>query len=160
MLHDRRLTSALLAVGVLGFTSLLQATNPSSGSINTPPDDNLGSKQTLTFTAGPFAAGSAAGTQVRDTVAICTQAVTPPGLCDVFAVNFNLPGDYWQTRRGTLAATVTWADAPDGNDLDLYIVDEQGRIVGSSTTTTLRPPAKRPSSPTPGQVHEPIASSW
>ena len=105
----------------------------SSGTIATPSDNTLGTRQTLTFTAGPFAAGSAAGAQTSATVSICTQAVTPPGLCDAFAVSLNLPGDYWQTRRGSLAATVKWADAPDGNDLDLYIVDESGAIVASST---------------------------
>ncbi len=48
-------------------------------------------------------------------------------------MSLNLPGDYWQARRGTLAATVRWADAPDGNDMDLYIVDEAGAVVASST---------------------------
>jgi hypothetical protein len=123
----------LLLVLVMGLVAALDASSPSSGTIGTPPDDTLGTKQTLTFTAGPFAAGSAAGTQTSATVALCTQAVTPPALCDVFAVNMNLPADYWQTRRGALTASVQWASAPDGNDLDLYIVDEQGAIVASST---------------------------
>ena len=47
-------------------------------------------------------------------------------------MNFNLPEGYWQNRRGTLTATVKWADAPDGNDMDLYIVTGLA-IVGSST---------------------------
>ncbi len=131
--HHRRLAGALRVAAVLGIVSLTHASTPGSGTIATPSDNTLCTKQTLTFTAGPFAAGSAAGAQTSATVAICTQAVTPPGLCDAFAVSLNLPGDYWQTRRGSLAATVKWADAPDGNDLDLYIVDESGAIVASST---------------------------
>lgn len=132
--HRTRHLPAVLHVAVLlGAVALTQAATPGSGTIATPPDDTLGTRQTLTFTAGPFAAGSAAGTGTSDTVAICTQAVTPPALCDVFAVSLDLPSDYWRTRRGTLAATVTWADAPDGNDLDLYIVDESGAVVASST---------------------------
>jgi hypothetical protein len=129
-----RLSVALRLAVVLSFAGLLDAATPSSGTIATPADESLGTKQTLTFSAGPFAAGSLAGTQTTATVAICTQAVTPPGICDVYAVSLNLPAGYWQTRRGTLAATIKWADAPDGNDLDLHIVDEQGNIVASSTT--------------------------
>src|SRR5687768_2316185 len=132
-LHYRRLAGAVLAALLVAAATLPQAATPGSGSIATPSDDTLGPKQTLAFTAGPFAAGSAAGTQTTATVALCTQAVTPPALCDVFAVSVNLPSDYWQTRRGSLAASVRWADQPDGNDLDLYIVDEQGTIVASST---------------------------
>lgn len=130
----RRMAVFVLAVVAVIFAGLLQASTPSSGTIATPSDDTLGPKQTLTYTAGPFVAGSLAGTQVKDTVAICTQSTTPPGVCDVFAVNFNLPDGYWGTRRGTLQATIKWADAPDGNDMDLYIVDEAGKIVASSTT--------------------------
>lgn len=129
-----RFTSLLRLALVVALAGSLHASNPASGTINTPPDDSLGTKQTLTYSAGPFVAGSLAGTQVKDTVAVCTQAVTPPAACDVFSVNINLPSDYWQTRRGTLTAEVRWADAPDGNDLDLYIVDESGAIVASSTT--------------------------
>jgi hypothetical protein len=131
---SKSLSWLLQIVIVVVAAALMQAATPSSGTMATPTDDSLGTKQTLTYTAGPFAAGSAAGTQTSATVAICTQAVTPPALCDAFAVHFNLPTGYWQTRRGTLAATVTWADAPDGNDMDVYIVDEQGAIVASSTT--------------------------
>lgn len=134
MRHRARSGTAIRLALIAGFTGLLHASNPSSGTIDTPSDDTLGPKQTLTYTAGPFAAGSLAGTQVRDTVAICTQAVTPPAACDVYSVHLNLPASYWQTRRGSLEATVKWADAPDGNDLDLYIVDEAGTILGSSTT--------------------------
>ena len=133
MTARRRLTDFARLTVIVVCASVLQASTPDSGSITTPADDTLGTKQTLTYTAGPFAAGSLAGTQVKDTVAICTQAVTPPGVCDVFSVHLNLPADYWTTRRGTLDATVRWADAPDGNDLDLYLVDEAGAIVASST---------------------------
>ena len=134
VLHTRRLTGATRLIIVVALTAVLQASNPSSGTINTPTDDTLGTKQTLTYTAGPFVAGSLAGTEVKETIAVCTQAVTPQGVCDVFSVQMNLPADYWATRRGTLQATVKWADAPDGNDMDLYIVDEQGKILASSTT--------------------------
>lgn len=134
MRPSRRLTAAAGVAAALALATALQATTPASGTIATPADNNLGTKQTLTFTAGPFAAGTAAGTQTTATVAICTQAVTPPAACDVFAVDLNLPADYWATRRGTLVASVQWAAAPDGNDLDVYIVDEQGGIVASSTT--------------------------
>jgi len=131
----RRLGRGFGIAVTLALATILQASTPGSGTINTPSDDTLGTKQTLTFTAGPFAAGSLAGTQVRDTVAVCTQqAVTPPAVCDSYAVSLNLPLDYWHTRRGNLTATIKWADEPDGNDLDLYIVDEEGGIVGSSTT--------------------------
>src|SRR6185436_18824155 len=108
MIAHRRLIAALVAVAAVGLTAILGASSPGSGTIATPADDTLGAKQTLTFTAGPFAGGSAAGTQTRDTVAICTQSVTPPAYCDVFAVNFNLPAGYWSTRRGTLTASVSW----------------------------------------------------
>jgi hypothetical protein len=61
-LYDRRFIAiAVMAIG-FGFLGLLQAATPSSGTVNTPPDNTLGTKQTLTFTAGPFAAGSLAGT--------------------------------------------------------------------------------------------------
>ena len=128
-----RLRRMLLAVTLAICGGFVQASTPSGGTIATPTDDTLGTKQTLTFTAGPFVGGTTAGFTVRDTVAVCTQAVTPPALCDAFAVGFNLPEGYWSTRRGTLVASVKWADAPDGNDLDLYIVDEDGRIVAAST---------------------------
>jgi hypothetical protein len=132
MVHGRRAGQLLGLAVVIGFSSYLQASNPGSGTIATPPDDELGVKQTLTYTAGPFVAGSLAGTETKETVKVCTQAVTPPGICDSFAVSFNLPANYWDTHRGTLTASVKWADAPDGNDMDLYIVDEQGVIVASS----------------------------
>jgi len=133
--HTRRLRGGLGIAVTLGLTAILGASTPGSGTINTPSDDTLGTKQTLTFTAGPFVAGSLAGTQVRDTVAVCTQrALTPPAVCDSYAVHLNLPTDYWHTRRGDLTASIKWADAPDGNDLDLYIVDENNRILTSSTT--------------------------
>lgn len=132
--YRRRLSDVLRLGAIVLGAGVLQASTPSSGTIATPSDDSLGTKQSLTYTAGPFVAGSLAGTEVKETVAICTQSVTPPGVCDVFSVHLNLPADYWQTRRGTLGATVRWADAPDGNDMDLYIVDEAGAIVASSTT--------------------------
>lgn len=135
VLHTRRLAGLSRLALAVGLTTVLQASTPSSGTINTPADDTLGTKQTLTYTAGPFVAGSLAGTEVKETVAVCTQDVTPPGVCDVFSVQMNLPADYWTTRRGTLAASIKWADAPDGNDMDLYIVDEQGKILASSTTS-------------------------
>ncbi|HXG54702.1 MAG TPA: hypothetical protein VNJ03_04925 [Vicinamibacterales bacterium] len=145
------------------FAGLLQASTPSSGTIATPSDESLGPKQTLTFTSGPFVAGTLAGTQVKDTVAICTQAVTPPGVCDVFAVNFNLPDGYWGTRRGTLSATVKWADAPDGNDMDLYIVDEQGKIVASSTTSNTQSASETASFTNPGtgpRTYRVVVVNW
>jgi hypothetical protein len=132
--NHRPLAFLAHAAVAFAFAGLLHASTPASGTITTPPDDSLGVRQTLTFAAGPFAAGSLAGTQTSQTVAICTQAVTPPAVCDTFAVNLNLPAGYWGTRRGTLAATVQWATAPDGNDMDLYIVDEQGAVVASGTT--------------------------
>lgn len=147
--HRRPAVFFLVAVAVV-FAGFLQASTPSSGTISTPSDDALGPKQTLTYTAGPFVAGSLAGTQVRDTVAICTQSQTPPGVCDVFAVNFNLPDGYWSTRRGTLQATIKWADAPDGNDMDLYIVDEAGKIVASSTTDNVASASETASFTNPG----------
>lgn len=133
MRYRGRFRNAVRLAIAVAFTGLLHASSPTSGTINTPQDDNLGTKQTLTYAAGPFAAGSLAGTQTSDTVAICTQEITPPAICDVFSVSLNLPADYWQSRRGTLEASVKWADAPDGNDLDLYIVDEEGTILSSST---------------------------
>ena len=68
-----------------GCAGLLDASTPSSGSIATPADDTFGPKQSLMYAAGPFAAGSLAGTQTRDTVAICTQAITPPGICGLIS---------------------------------------------------------------------------
>jgi hypothetical protein len=124
----------LLAVTLAICGRLAQASTPSSGTITTPADDTHGTKQTLTFSAGPFAGATTAGFTVRDTVAICTQAVTPPALCDAFSVGLSLPDGYWSARRGTLVASLKWADAPDGNDLDLYIVDESGNIVASGAT--------------------------
>lgn len=129
-----QLACAVVLAIIAGLAALPQAAMNEGGTITTPTDDSLGTKQTLTFEAGPFAAGSAAGTQTSATVAICTQAVTPPALCAVYPVSINLPDGYWSTRRGTLAATVQWAPEPDGNDLDLYIVDEQGAVAASSTT--------------------------
>ena len=76
-LHSR-LARPLGAAGIVMLAGILQASTPSSGTLATPSDDTLGTKQTLTFAAGPFAAGSAAGTETRETVAICTQTVTPP----------------------------------------------------------------------------------
>jgi hypothetical protein len=134
MRHARPLTSAFGLAAALATAALLQASTPGSGTIPTPDDDTLGTRHTLTYRTGSFAAGSLAGTEVRDTVRICTQAVTPPAVCDVFSVSLDLPSGYWSARRGTLVASVKWADAPDGNDLDLYIVDEQDAIVGSGTT--------------------------
>jgi hypothetical protein len=157
----RRLASGLTVA--VGFASLLHASTPPSGAIDTPSDDALGPKQTLTYTAGPFIAGSLAGTQVRDTVAVCTQAVTPAGVCDSFAVNFNLPDGYWETHRGTMQATIKWADAPDGNDLDLYIVDEQGRIVASSTTDNTQSASETASFTNPGtgtRTYRVISVNW
>ena len=82
MRYRGRLRTAVRLGIAIGVTGILHASSPSSGTINTPADDQLGTKQTLTYTAGPFVAGSLAGTQVRDTVAVCTQAITPPALCD------------------------------------------------------------------------------
>lgn len=160
---SRHLTRAIQVAVVVGFTALLQASTPGSGTIATPTDNTLGTKQTLTFTAGPFAAGSLAGTQVRDTVAICTQAVTPPAMCDVFAVSLNLPAGYWGTRRGTLSATVKWADEPDGNDMDLYIVDEEGKIVGSSTTDNSQSASETAAMTNPGtgaRTYRVVVVNW
>ena len=124
----------LISLVLFGTAGAAWAATPSSGAINTPADDAFGTKQTLTYTAGPFAGGTTFGTQTSATVAGCLQAVTPPALCDSYSLAVNLPATYWQTHKGTLAATIQWADQPDGNDMDLYIVDEQNNIVASSTT--------------------------
>jgi hypothetical protein len=163
MLFTRRIAGALGVATTLALATILQASTPGSGTINTPSDDALGTKQTLSFTAGPFAGGSLAGFQVKDTVAICTQAVTPPGVCDVFTVNLNLPAGYWATRRGNLTASIKWADAPDGNDMDLYIVDEEGKIVGSSTTDNTVEASETAVFPNPGtggRTYRVVVVNW
>ena len=83
----------LVSLVVCGAAGTLWAATPSSGAINTPADDAFGTKQTLTYTAGPFAGGTTFGTQTSATVAGCLQAVTPPGLCDSYSLTVNLPGD-------------------------------------------------------------------
>ena len=163
MRHGRRVAQILGLTVVVSFSVFLQASSPGSGSIATPPDDELGVKQTLTYTAGPFVAGTLAGTETKETVKICTQSVTPPGVCDSFAVSLNLPADYWNTRRGTLTASIKWADAPDGNDMDLYIVDEQGAIVASSGTDNTAAASETASFTNPGtgpRTYRVIIVNW
>ena len=151
----------MLVVTLLGFAAFLNAATPPSGTINTPTDNTLGTKQTLTYTAGPFAGGTTAGTQTSATVAVCLQAVTPPGLCDVFTLNVNLPGDYWQTHKGDITAKIEWASEPDGNDLDLYIVDELDRIVASSTTDNSASASETAIAPNPGpRTYRVVIVNW
>src|SRR5579871_6392626 len=108
-----------LLLAIVFFSS---AATPSSGTINTPPDNTLGTRQTITYTGGPMLVSTGFS---NESLPACLQAVTPPGACDVYNLNVNLPANYWDTHAGNLTVTLTWtADLgldPSNNDLDLYI---------------------------------------
>jgi Ca2+-binding RTX toxin-like protein len=110
------LVSALL-VSVRGAPRA-EAANPSSGTIG-PPDGS-----TLTFT-GMISGGveNAGG----------TQACAPPSpVCDHFMLTVNVTPSYWDTHSGGVTVKVIWPDS--GDDVDLYVFDSGGQLVGSSTS--------------------------
>jgi hypothetical protein len=132
---------SLLASAVLLLTSALQAATPASGTINTPSDDALGTKQTITFFGGPLAISSGF---TNYSFPSCNQSaagtdIVPPGVCDVFVLSINLPANYYETHAGNVTAHLTWT-TPDGtdpslDDVGLFIVDSHGNAVASSDDT-------------------------
>ncbi len=117
------------------------ASTPSSGTITTPTDDTLGTKQTLTFTGGPLVASTAAGTSPVNTLAVCLQVVQPPTGCDQYSLTLATPADYFKTRAGNITVRLTWTAAlgqdASMDDVDLYIVDDLNRVVGSGTSSNI-----------------------
>lgn len=117
------------------------ASTPASGTITTPTDDTFGTKQTLTFTGGPMVVSTGSGTSPANTLDVCLQAVQPPTGCDQFVLNVQLPSDYFRTRAGNITVRVTWTAAlgqdASQDDMDIYIVDDQNRVVGSGTSSNM-----------------------
>jgi hypothetical protein len=140
MKHSARFVLPL-ALALLALTSTLFAATPSSGTFSTPPDDTLGTKQTITFTGGPLAVSSGF---TNISLPSCTQSaagtnIAPPGVCEIFVLTVDLPANYYDTHAGNVTAHLTW-QTPEGtdpslDDVDLYMVDSRGNIVASSADT-------------------------
>src|SRR4051794_6054442 len=81
------------------------ASTPSSGTINTPADNNLGVKQTLSYFGGPMLISTGFS---NVSLPVCLQAVAPPAACDVFNLAVNLPTNYYDTHASKLTVTLTW----------------------------------------------------
>src|SRR3954469_10866605 len=79
------------------------ASTPSSGTINTPSDNTLGVKQTITYTGGPMAGATGFSNY---SLPACTQVITPPGVCDSFMLNVNLPANYYDTHASRTTVTL------------------------------------------------------
>src|SRR5258707_405761 len=118
---------ATLSVSIFYYRGV-RAGTPSSGTIDTPSDNNLGVKQTISYTGGPLAGSTGFSNY---SLPVCLQAVTPPGVCDVFNLSVNLPATYWTNHSGNLNIALTWTGAAgldaSLNDLDLFLVDAQGK---------------------------------
>jgi hypothetical protein len=118
------------------LATFASASTPSSGTINQPADDTLGVKQTFSYFGGPLAATTGFSNY---SLPVCLQAVTPPGVCDVYSLRVNLPANYYDTHHSKLTVTLTWnAEAgmdPSLNDIDLYIVDSAGNDLGHGADT-------------------------
>jgi hypothetical protein len=135
MKHATRIAPFLFAALVSGAAHL-QAATPSSGTINTPADDTLGTKQTMAFTGGPLVVSSGF---TNYSLPACLQGVTPPTVCDVFNLTVNLPGNYYDTHAGNVTVRLTWTAEPGfnpaDNDIGLFIVDGSNNVVAQSDDT-------------------------
>ena len=140
MKHSAR-TLLMFAMLVLFLAGTMQASTPASGTFNTPSDDTLGTKQTITYFGGPLAISSGF---TNYSFPACNQSaagtdIVPPGVCEIFVLTINLPANYYDTHAGNVTAHLTWT-TPDGtdpslDDLGLFIVDSHGNAVASSDDT-------------------------
>lgn len=55
------------------------------------------------------------------------------GVCDRFLLFLDLPEGYFQQNPGSVEFAVRWQSESTDKDLDLYVFDQEGRQVGSST---------------------------
>src|SRR5205085_7404522 len=95
----------------------LYGATPTSGTFNTPTDNTLGTKQTITYYGGPLAISSGF---TNYSFPACDQSaagtdIAPPGVCEIFVLNINLPANYYDTHAGNVTAHLTW-QTPAGND--------------------------------------------
>jgi hypothetical protein len=96
-----------------GQAGVVDAATPADGTL-TPPDDEV------TWTGGPY-------TVVTPDPALCTDSSVN---CDVFMLNLDIPDNYWESAEGNVTVGITWTGSAD---FDLYVYDEDGAEVDSST---------------------------
>src|SRR5258708_10998387 len=86
------LGSILSLVATTFYFHAARAATPSSGAINTPPDNTLGVRQTISYFGGPMLVSTGFSNY---SLPVCLQAVAPPGARHGFTLALNLPANYW-----------------------------------------------------------------
>lgn len=128
-----RRIAAISGAVILSITMLvmapLGASTPDRAIIATPRDasPSTSPKQTITFSGGPLGPGVAGGTDNSGQ----DEAQTCASDCDKFTLDTAIPDSFWSDRHGHAHVKITWTD-PATSDLDLYVFDSAGRLLGSS----------------------------
>ncbi|MCI0601983.1 hypothetical protein L0156_03140, partial [bacterium] len=111
---------SLLFILVLSFSNNVIAATPSSA------------------TAGPLTTSGAWQGQTYVAAVVADPAACPPAnadslnlICDHYQLTVAVDPAFWVGKSGGVALSITWADT--ANDFDLFVFDEQGNEVISST---------------------------
>ena len=118
------LVALLLSVTGLALSSA-RASTPDHTDLSGPADE-AGVEHTQTAAFG----GTLVATGDVDPTVPCT-----PVNCDTHTINLTVPADYWENHRGDIKVQVGWTDNTGVSDLDVYVVDKDGRTVGSSASS-------------------------
>src|SRR4051812_269637 len=108
----------LIALVVGSLPSSTRASSPATGTLTDPP--GVSGSSTVSWTGGPY-------TVATPDPALCVESSVN---CDTYALNLNIPANYWDTHDGKVTVAISWAS--NSNDFDLNIRDSKGAIVGKS----------------------------
>jgi hypothetical protein len=108
--RTRLLTTAALVGLFAGSVSPVVAASPGSGSLTT-------SSTRVEWTGTPLTGTYNQGTCVAPS-------------CDEFTFQSNIPSSYWSRKPGGIAVKIAWGDVNE--ELDLYVLDSAGNVIGSS----------------------------
>lgn len=122
----KRLSLVIASVAALGLG--LEALPAAAAD---PPSGTIDSKNKIVEWSGPMTvvAANVAG-QAGEEEAQLMCALPLPGWCDVFELTVNIP-ETGYTASGGVKIDITFSNA--NSDWDVYIYDEGGALVGSST---------------------------
>lgn len=119
---SKRLFGALMALGA-ALPAL--AYTPADGTLT----DTSGP---ITTSGGPYAASNPSPVPLVGGGPICDA----PELCDIFTLTLDLPQGFRDANPNLVVQfDLTWTQpAPAADDLDMYIYDDQGNLIGQSAT--------------------------
>lgn len=120
------LLPALAAAALLAVPS--RAASPPGATIVQPADPapSASPKQTITYEGGRISTGTAGGA--------AEAFKCDPSECDSFKLKVTIPKAFWAERAGKIRIRIEWTEP--AADVDLYIFDSTGRLVGASSGGT------------------------